>query len=737
MNFMEGYLAKSDGITLKAHTDSVMCQMREYLSIYHDSIERLLSIDLSDALLEAARYHDLGKIFPDFQNMLKGGKLCGERHEVISALLYICLRPEDYNADTLMAVLTHHKNYYGHRGELKERYFNSGIERFDELYDLLQPALREIDAFADISKEDFLASADTLLREAKKTMNGFIHQRGRGRKDEINRDAVIKGFILKGLATSSDHLASAGPGFRRLEAGISGYKEMKGRLFNDLISAYPFQERAGRSEGSSLFIAPTGSGKTEAALLWASNQREIMKTKGRSFFILPYRASMNAMSDRLCEKLGDEYCALVHSSSFLRAFETLSESGISDSFETAKAADNLARMNVSPLKICSPFQLIKIFFAQNGYEAGLVSMIESQIIFDEIHAYDIDVTSLTLASAKYFSEWLNASILFMSATLPTHLKDILIKHFSIVDENIIYPTTDWLAEKKRHRLILRNTSIDDPRIIEEIIERSKGGSILVVVNQVDRAVGLFNLIKKFNKNSILLHSRFHQKDRNEIEKRLKPEKGKILIATQVVEVSLDIDYNELFTEIAPFESLLQRFGRINRYMLRAPENVNVFASFCFGDGKKNKYLPYKKDHILQVKEILDQTNGKVISELDNQELLDKTYPAELKRRLNETLDNRINDLTQYVTDNLAPYGLKDYELNNKLNEQWEELFDSTVVISENFFDADKSYFDLRRFEVSISKNKFIHYKNEGKIIYNSDKKMHIAKLPYSEVGLEL
>lgn len=95
------------------------------------------------------------------------------------------------------------------------------------------------------------------------------------------------------------------------------------------------------------------------------------------------------------------------------------------------------------------------------------------------------------------------------------------------------------------------------------------GQTLVILNRVDRAQGLFRRLKKHRSDAadILIHARFRPAERRAAEARLReaPEVDRIVVATQAIEAGMDISSRVLFTELAPWDSLVQRFGRCNRY----------------------------------------------------------------------------------------------------------------------------------------------------------------------------
>jgi CRISPR-associated endonuclease/helicase Cas3 len=117
-----------------------------------------------------------------------------------------------------------------------------------------------------------------------------------------------------------------------------------------------------------------------------------------------------------------------------------------------------------------------------------------------------------------------------------------------------------------------------------IAAATSGQSVLVCCNTVRRAQEVYAILKACLPQTTvnLLHSRFTARDRLQKENALSKDPSKpvrpdgVLVATQVVEVSLNLDFDTIFSELAPLEALLQRFGRVNRLGLRSLATVNVF-----------------------------------------------------------------------------------------------------------------------------------------------------------------
>ncbi|MFO7839926.1 MAG: CRISPR-associated helicase Cas3' [Desulfosalsimonadaceae bacterium] len=136
---------------------------------------------------------------------------------------------------------------------------------------------------------------------------------------------------------------------------------------------------------------------------------------------------------------------------------------------------------------------------------------------------------------------------------------------------------------------------------------------LVVLNRVDRAQGLYKRLKKelSGGSLLLLHARFRPAERRAIEAQLKsqpPREGRIIIATQAVEAGVDISSGTLFTELAPWPSLVQRFGRCNRYG-EENESGGGRVFWIDIDDDEQTALPYSQQALDSARQILQNLDS--------------------------------------------------------------------------------------------------------------------------------
>ena len=204
-------------------------------------------------------------------------------------------------------------------------------------------------------------------------------------------------------------------------------------------------------------------------------------------------------------------------------------------------------------------------------------MLECQnalFIIDEFHAYNAFLTGKMLGAVKIFRKFFGAKFLFMSATIPDFLlKQIVEEVYGGDYSKIIRLDPDsksdaYVMGRKRHHLVCHPDENIGQCIDQIEADLEKGLSVLVIVNNVKTCQQIYQEIDFDESRKRMLHGGFNQKSRREIEQSVThPDKSKrpqLLVATQAVEVSLDIDYNTAYIENAPIDSLIQRFGRVNR-----------------------------------------------------------------------------------------------------------------------------------------------------------------------------
>ena len=259
------------------------------------------------------------------------------------------------------------------------------------------------------------------------------------------------------------------------------------------------------------------------------------------------------------------------------------------------------------------------------------------IILDEIHTYNNVSKSIVLKIVEVLHS-IGCRIHIGTATMPSVLYDQII---DILGRNFVSEVSldrEELDKFDRHWLF-KLGSWDDafPQIDRGVKDNSK---ILLICNRVDSAQNIFGAIKeKYSEiPSMLIHSRFKRMDRQEKEVRLIGIDAEgnstnqfntlsgpcIVVSTQVVEVSLDISFDLLITETAPIDSLIQRFGRINRK--RNSSTIGIYKPVYIIAPPKDKQdaRPYDLEILQKTFEVL--VHDKILHESEYQEKINHVYP---------------------------------------------------------------------------------------------------------------
>ena len=679
----------TEGYPLFDHTLDVCWQAAQYYHAYRPNWPLADGVSLHRVLAYASLLHDFGKAHADFQRALRPpNPRFGNRHEILSLAFLPWFRVPDTERPWLAAaVASHHKGLHELFDPGKSFYATESFElpssKAAHLAGGIEPDdLQCLQDFLGHAREAFLVcgwpefelyepSARpvpqilNILRNESELITHFLGQfttrRSRRPGSQLPRDwrAITAAIHTRGLLINSDHLASFGR--HPITTALHDVPEVR-RLFTEKIKALnSFQERIACRVGCAILVAPTGSGKTEAALLWAAGQWQSGKGPGRTLFLLPYQASMNAMQERLIENIfpsvkedrmaWNARVALAHGRSVRKMYEALLDQNYDQAEATrfAKSQDELARLHAAPISVSSPFALIRMILASRGAEGLWESASGARIIVDEVHAYEPRVTAMIFACLRFLIDHLNARVLFMTATLPIFLQEAILT--AIPEAEVVQAGDDVMNQPARHKMRILDIDLTSDEAIERIKSAAKEKSVLAVVNQVGRAIALYRKLQLAGLDVLLLHSRFNYADRARIESELEPKRGRILVATQAVEVSLDVSFDECFSDLAPLESLQQRFGRCNRKG-ELPEAAPV--TVCY----KCPNLPYDKEHLKTTLAVLQETcdgRGQVpLTERLMKGLLDRSYPQTMKVKLAERIRASYDDITRVYFQSIIP-----------------------------------------------------------------------------------
>lgn len=552
---------------------------------------------------KGALLHDIGKASSQFQATLKKDyhKQPGFifRHEIAS-LFFISLVPESNRSAIIEMVVAHHKSL---RNDVREL----GLLDLDEGESCFTIHAKDF--------EKWVAVALGVLRECGMD----VHPIGIDEAKRNYEEAVVYceklglGYsIWKGVLMAADYFASAlTDKTERLLSKMFIHPDLSfyDRRTNVL---YPLSlVNTTDTRPHTLITAPTGAGKTDCLL---------RRCKGRVFYTLPFQASINAMYERIKSDLSDTSAQvhLLHATSNLK-------------IKNGKTEERIMQRHIgASVKILTPHQIASIVFGIKGYEAMMVDLQGCDVILDEIHTYSNDMQAIVLRIIEILIE-LRCRIHVGTATMPTILYNKILDLLGGAEKvHEIRLEESVLESFNRHIVYKKNTMDECMSVVEQAIDRRE--KILLVCNQVKRAQDTYLQLKSVypDVRMMLIHSRFKRGHRQRAENELKNvfnvlDEACIVVATQVVEVSLDISFDIMITECAPIDALVQRFGRINRRRTKATIGKYKPVYVVAPSESEQDAKPYNKIILQRSFDILP--DGSLLKEISVQSMLDYVYPS--------------------------------------------------------------------------------------------------------------
>ncbi|MEM4367906.1 MAG: CRISPR-associated helicase Cas3', partial [Candidatus Anstonellales archaeon] len=483
--------------------------------------------------------------------------------------------------------------------------------------------------------------------------------------DNTERDKLYEFLFLLGCLRRCDYAASGNVKAEEITNFDIVYKDLEKNIKSNLkeIKEDMWQEELIKSIDSKnlILVAPTGSGKTEFSLLWA-------KKRGKKLvYTLPLRVALNDLYGRFngtnenskCPYFNPTEISILHSTSFV---EFLKEKRSMEAIDIEEKV-NSAKVFSLPILLTTADQVFLTSLKYYGFDKVLAIYPFTSFVIDEIQAYKPEMMAVIIKTIEMIHK-MGGDILIMTATFPPYL-NYLDSFISSSGSNIQFDFLD--IEKtsiknkvknysiKRHKIKVydeplfsyseNKLTINKPNIMK-IMEDNKNANIMIVVNNVSKAISLYDDLKN-NGNVHIIHSRILEKEKTkrirDIKEDLKNHKKNIiLVATQVVEASVDVDFDILITEISPIESQIQRWGRVWRnrdsdYNKEQP-NVHIFLRI-----DKGTLAIYDKKILEETTRVLKEkdTEKEVLDYISERNLISKVYNENV---LNEYMEQIMKNL---------------------------------------------------------------------------------------------
>ncbi len=688
------FLAKSTGETIIEHTENLIENFILLMKLYPNiKVNKKL-------LLLACIYHDLGKINKKFQ-----GKLFGKRDE--SEIPHGVLSTAFINSKNLIknqnfdkydlkilahAVALHHERDIS---EIEDDDFEKEIELMNNETENFINSLKKLEKkYKDyfekdndelVEKSEIFNIQDNNIKLKKLSERYYklgerLYSVDVSISKEEAEEIFSKYIMLKGLLNKIDYAASSGLKVEYknnfLEKSMENFLQNILKKYNSNNNWNDLQKFMIKNRDKNVIVvAQTGFGKTEAGLLWIGNNK--------GFFTLPLRVAINSIYKRIEEQIiqGDvtNKFGILHSdfrSEYLKNLENnKKDKNIQKNMTEDKFDEyiNKTKQLSLPLTVCTIDQLFDFVYRAAGFELKVAILSYSKIVIDEIQMYSSELVASLIFGIKYITDF-GGKFAIMTATLPGVIKTLLEK------ENIPFITTEpFINNDIRHKVKVENKEIN----AEFIKEKYKNNKILVVCNTVRKSKEIYDKLKEMgipDDEINLLHSQFIKKDRAEKEaeiskfadpkrftENIKKEReienireNGIWIRTQVLEASLDLDFDVLITELSDLNGLFQRMGRCYRKrIIRIDEEYNcyVFIENCSGIGSKKSII----DETIHEKsrEKLVNIDG-ILTEKEKLSLIDDVYSYESLKE--SKYFQLINEKLYTLKDYIVEYDIKKEEV---------------------------------------------------------------------------
>jgi len=716
-------------------------------------------------LLIASFLHDLGKInwtfqlevfgkdegyksedwqaISEFFKDVKDAKI--KDHEVVSILYSLIFLENGEDAKKIRsAILLHHYNQFYVN---KEMYMTTILEEYPDLKKYIDFLIAKENEIKSILAKiiDHIINTEPKLKNDTQVVDTFnnlkswisfdrIIELNKSIKEGYGISTKIQMFNIpdKEDETFYDFFVFLGC-LRRCDYSASGHvmiesaKNLADEVYIDLNNHIKekikdkiqptkelWQEKilAENNEKNLVLIAPTGSGKTEFALLWAKNIGK------KLIYTLPLRVALNDLYERFgsqnSQNKGYFYSTdnnilrILHSTAFIEYIREEKNDKQLDIDEK----QTTAQLFSSPIVLTTPDQVFLSSLKYYGFDKILSIYPLSSIVIDEIQAYNPEMAAVIIKTMEIIQQ-LGGNILVITATFPPYFKEFITGQnnevkikLKVIDLKEYQNKSDVKNyTRKRHKIdvIVKNLfevkdkenknekseentekslekEVDNKKLytitdeakkkVKELIKEHKNKNILIIVNNVEKAIELFKLLEhdddikervkinyEYEDLPLLLHARLIEKEKSRrieavkeaVKKEISNKKnGMVLVSTQIVEASVDIDFDMLITEISPIDSQIQRWGRIYRNR-ENDYNENAPNIYIFSGVDKGTIAIYDKDVIDKTVEELNKKINDILNYEDERDLIENVFKEKINgKTLKEVYINKINENLEWL-----------------------------------------------------------------------------------------
>jgi CRISPR-associated endonuclease/helicase Cas3 len=655
---------------------------------------------------------------PDLQNLFSVSALISLLHH-LEPLYDDLLYSESDPSNLLDNKIKNDVEYY-------KCFFRENVEEIAKNY---AEVLREV---KDEITHEHLKNAATLAEK-------ILNEQSKLKNNNIDNDSLILTHSQKELLKSNKKLIRIILGFLmridHFSSGKIGLPSAKIDLGPQDISSFVINELRKKAEnniwqidlleringGNICLIAPTGSGKTEFAIL--------RNGKRKMIYTLPLRVSLNDLYfNRFMPYLsqyGYEYVGLLHSTNFIEFAEKTSNLNEEDLLLKVLSSRNLA----PPFILSTPDQTLLISLKYFGSEKIESILPVTHVVLDEIQAYNPDMLAIVGNTLKVLKNSGSMSTV-MTATLPAYVNDILLKDFNFKMIDLTEKDYSYLNVKNlnlsRHKIEYVEVA-DEEEFVKQVTQKIKSAfekgmnKIIVVLNTVRMSIKVYEALKEdktLDAKIILFHARMLEKLKDRIINEFREYNKVVLVATQTIEASVNIDADYIISQMAPPDSLVQRMGRVYRnrnsnYNREEPNVTIIKMPFEKDPMVKNNFydseLMKKSEEVLKDKYVNKYLDFKLEKDFVEEATSEEKIRKKFLNKYEKTSDYA-NDLSQ------LPFGKREI---NKIfrNISSVTLYVSNYITKENL-DKDKASNFMQKIELyknSISLPYFVYERIKKKI----------------------